>query len=254
MATNKNTWLAVGLAVALCLIVLLFARRHEARTLLRSPHYLIVVDPSESSGAGCRSVRSIAHHILEEGRAERDSDVTLLATGDQSTANEPRRLGLVQIPTSQRVIEGRVGFAIKLEEFEANLEKLCLEAAPTKTSPIFLGAKRGADQLRGLGCVNSSGCEMYVATDGEENAERQIQAALNIEKVDDLSLPEPIDNAAVEVTICGLSETVGTTTGNGQLRGLSRAHDNKRVNRIQVVWSRLFTHPEQLRFIPFCTN
>lgn len=254
MQTNRQLWTKIVLGIAACFAILIFARRQFASIAISTPHHAVVVDSSESFGSRCEDVQRITHQIAENAPASRGSDLAVLLTGDRSTANEPRLLGVVAIPFARRVIEGRRAVARQKEDLEAKVRDLCLESKTTNLSPLFMAAKRGLEHLRGSGCKGPSKCEMYFATDGEENVEARIKHAIEDDAAGFDSLPEPLENDGIDITVCGFSETRGTPVdGHGEKR-LTKPHDGRRVDRLRNVWSRLFTQPERVKFMPFCTR
>ena len=78
-------------------------RTHE------TPHYELVEDASASHWGGCESLVGMTEQVLQRNGAASDSTLTVLVLGDQSTANEPWRMGTYPIPTVRKVLEGRSG-------------------------------------------------------------------------------------------------------------------------------------------------
>lgn len=249
----KHKLTLVALAVAACALFAFGYWRYNAARLARNvTHVVIVRDPSASTADGCGSVAGLADRALTTPDHARVSTITLLAIGDETTANEPRLLGEFRVPEVRRVIEGKRAAVRQREELFANLRARCEEARPTQISPVFLGAKRAVERLRGVGSEGDHKV-LYLQTDGEETADPQIKRALSGASAAGLKLPSPIRNDGVTVVICGLAETTGQTTGaEGKLRRLTSPRDPRRADRMTEVWKALFTNPQLVSLEPYC--
>jgi hypothetical protein len=249
----KTKLILVALAAAACALFAFGYWRYNATRLARNvTHVVIVRDPSASAVDGCGSVAGLADRALTTPGLARVSTITLLAIGDEATANEPRLLGEFRVPEVRRVIEGKRAAVRQREELFAGLRARCEEARRTQVSPVFLGAKRGVERLRSVGS-DADHKILYVQTDGEETADPQIKRALNGAPADSLKLPRPIQNDGVTVVICGLAETTGQVRGTeGKLRRLTMSRDPHRADRMTEVWKALFTNRELVSLEPYC--
>jgi len=72
-------------------------RVHEMRSE-RVNHFALVQDPSRSFTGGCASLVGSAEAVLRNPGVSRDSTLTVLVLGDDSTAHEPQRLASYSIP------------------------------------------------------------------------------------------------------------------------------------------------------------
>jgi hypothetical protein len=165
---------------------------------------------------------------------------------------EPRLLATFDLPVDNRVLEARQGVEKRRNAFLSNVWKSCDRTQPAETSSVFLGIRRGVEHLRSLGCGEDGDCYLYVATDGEENANIQIKSALD-RSADKRVLPAPISNKGIRVVMCGVAETVGLQQNPaGRARQLTRRRDPQRADRLRGVWLALFTDPELVRLDPYC--
>jgi hypothetical protein len=216
-------------------------------------HFGLVQDPSLSFTGGCPSVVGTAGEVLRDPGASADSTLTVLALGDQSTANEPRRLATYTIPTSRKVIEGR-GAAVEREErLLQDLRARCESVRPTLVSPIYLGAKQAIADLQTEGCKEGAHCGLWVSTDLEENGVRAVEERINRGGAGRDPLPARLNNSGITVTFCGFAQTAGRLVGPSgrEIQGTA-ARDPHRDDRLQAVWRSLFARPELVHFEPYC--
>src|SRR5579875_2600539 len=147
-------------------------RRHTVN------HYALVYDPSLSFTGGCQALVGTAENIFHNSGISADSTLTVLALGDASTADEPRRLAEYTIPLARKVIEGRQASVERRERVLKDLRARCHSLRPTLVTPIYLGVQQALADLRARGCKTGSQCGLWVASDLEENADRSIEARL----------------------------------------------------------------------------
>src|SRR5260370_36039862 len=209
------------------------------------------MNPSSDS---LHSSRSCAVDADSPGAAS-GSTLTVLILGDQSTANEPWRLGAYSIPTVRKVLEGRSAKLRQEQEILGDISHRCRHLHRTTISPIFLGTTQAIADLHARGCKRTSHCELHVDTDGEENAEPSIRKMLNQNDGAKHILLPRIDNTGIEVVFCGVAVTDGRFS-NAAEKGSRKfvTGDSDRVRRMQEVWRSLFTEPTSVRFEPYCPN
>ncbi len=218
-----------------------------------TPHCVDVWDRSESTAIGPESVAASAKHALESPDLGKGSKVTVIATGDASSASEPVLVASFEVPVNGRVLEGRSAALDRREELLGDLKKKCETLPRTRSSPIYLAVKRGIEELRAQGCDADSKCVLHVQSDLEENANAQIKAALDGRSGASSALPAPINNDGITIVICGIAETVGVAKGSdGVTRRLSGNRDPQRDDRVVEVWRKLFTTPGNVTFQPYC--
>lgn len=216
-------------------------------------YFEVVEDPSRSFKGGCGSIIGTAEELLRNAGVSSDSTLTVLALGDQSTEDEPRRLAKYTIPTARKVVEGRRGTVEREERLLRDLQARCDSMPATLISPIYLGVKQAVADLRAAGCKEGSRCELLVSTDLEENGDAAIEERINGSRGLKAPLPEPLDNSGIAVKFCGLAETAGPAAGHsGRETRKAAARDPRHDDRLQAVWRSLFVHPEIISFEPYC--
>jgi hypothetical protein len=182
--------------------------------------------------------------------------VTVIASGDQPSADEPTLVAVYDVPFTRRVVEGPKATLRKQESLLADLKMKCESLPTSKRSPIGLLVRRGLERLQQGGCgPRLPGCELIVQTDAEETADPAIRKLLNGETPKKGRGSAPLfNNTGVVVTFVALSETVGEKQGlDGQRQHhLTRERDLRSVQRNQDVWRSLFTDPDRVHFEPFC--
>lgn len=213
----------------------------------------ILEDISGSHGAVCASLQGLAELVLESPDALAGSTLTVLVTGDQSTTDEPRRIGTYPIPTIRRAAEGHDEIARRWEAILADLQSKCKSLRQTTTSPIFLGVKQAVADLRGHGCGADSRCKLFVDSDLEDNVEPSLRESLKRTNSKIRPLPAAINNAGIQVAFCGLAVTVGRAAGSPRNEvGRSQPHDGRWEDRLHRTWLTLFITPSAVRFEPYC--
>jgi hypothetical protein len=243
-------------AVLLCLAAVSFvAWRVENARNRETPHFEIVKDPSASHGGVCESLVGLTGHVLEENTAAPGSTITVLILGDQSTADEPWRIGAYSVPLVRKVLEGRSAKLRQQQQVLRDISGKCQALRRTTISPIFLGVTRAVADLHARGCKPTSHCQLFVDTDLEENVEPAIKKALlKGDGPKHISL-SPVDNTGIGVVFCGVAVT------NGRVRDRSEnaarqlvTRDADLLKRTQEIWQSLFAEPGTVRFEPYCPN
>jgi len=218
-----------------------------------TPHFGIVEDASASHGVGCESLVGLAEQALQSDGVAPGSTLSVLVLGDQSTANEPWRIGAYPIPTIRKVLEGRSEISRRRGEILAELQNKCQLLRRTTISPIFLGMKQAVADLRAHGCNMAAHCRLFVDSDLEENVEPTLKRAFNNPSGGTSILSAPMNNDGIDITFCGLAVTVGRIvdpSGREIRKGLPRS--SVREDRLREIWLSLFTKPELVRFEPYC--
>jgi hypothetical protein len=214
------------------------------------PHIAIVHDRSESTRDGCSSVMGLLDRVLSIPELDRRSSVTILATGDAMTANEPVQVDRFPAPVSRRAMEGPRGAQRRRKELLAGIGRKCQELTRTDVSPILLAVRRAVEQLQSLGCSSANPCQLYVQTDGEETAEPALARAL---RGRGQPLPEPaspILHDGIRITFCGLADTVGRDDGGPRRARRTKARDAGRAERLRQTWTAILGG--NVTFEPFC--
>jgi hypothetical protein len=227
-------------------------RVHAMRTL-RVDHYAVVWDRSLSYGGGCPSLVGPAEAALLNPNVSDRSTISIFVSGASSTAREPRRLASSPIPTSRKVMEGQRARFERQTALLRELQGRCKSIRPTSISPIFLAVKQAIADLRAEGCKEGSQCELWVSSDLQENGVRAIKERLDGAPHTREPLPAPLENAGINVTLCGFAETAGhlVDPSGREIRGVV-ARDPRRDDRLQAVWRALFSKPDLVGFEPYC--
>jgi hypothetical protein len=216
-------------------------------------HYESIYDPSLSFTGGCQALVGTAEKVLSDPGLSAGSTLTVLALGDASTADEPWRMAEYTIPMARKVIEGRRASVERQQRLLQDLWVRCRSVRPTLVTPIYLGVTQAIADLRADGCKEGLHCELWVSTDLEENGVRAIKERIRRRQGAREPLPEPLDNSGIAVTFCGFAQTAGRLVGpSGREIGKATARGPHRDDRLQAVWRSLFTHPELVRFEPYC--
>jgi len=209
-----------------------------------------VLDRSESVTELNRGAQAILRRSLELPGMRKGSSVTVLATGEATTANEPVLVVRYEVPVSRQALEGKAKALARKEELTRDLAARLKGLKRTRVSPIFIAVKRGVEQLRARGCTADTPCYLFVKTDGEELADPGIRDALR-GRATKGRLPALIHNEGIQVVFCGISETAGEVREGGIKQSYTQSRDSG-LDRVRDVWMRLFASPEKVSFEPFC--
>lgn len=134
-----------------------------------------VYDPSLSFAGGCKALVGVANDLLLEPSASSRASLSVSVMGDASTADEPRPIVEYPIPESREIIGGRhAGDDLRGKTLE-DLWTKCAALHSTSVSPIHLGVQQAIADLHAKGCKVGTRCELWVATDLEENADQEIE-------------------------------------------------------------------------------
>jgi hypothetical protein len=244
---------AVIVIVLICSAALgFYCWRHCIAKQIPIAQALVVGDPS-SSVSNQEGVLVLGRRVFGLRGMGKGSTLTVLATGDKSTADEPVLVVKYEMPVSRRALEGKQAETNRKEAILVDLTAQWNRLNRTDRSPIFLAVKRGVEQLRRSGCTPETACYLLIKSDGQELSEPTIKKALR-DLQSKSSLPAPIPNGGIRVVFCGLSETTGNTTEGGN-RGLHPwVSDRNGMDRVRDVWRALFTQPELVTFEPYCRD
>lgn len=218
-----------------------------------TPYFEIVEDSSASHWNGCDSLLGIAEQVLKSDHRAPGSTLTVLALGDYSTVNEPRRMGEYALPTIRKVLEGKRTKLKQEEKILNDISAKCQSLSPTNVSPIFGGIAVATADLHAHGCKDASHCELFVDSDLEENVEAPIRRSLN-GPGGGTHVPLPqLDNQGIDVVFCGLVVSVGRAVdSSGREVYKASPHNARRKDQLRQTWLSLFTRPQAVRFEPYC--
>lgn len=220
-------------------------------------HAVLVFDRSDSTRDACAAVSGVAETLLSEGKWPKGSSLVLLATGDDDTLGEPVELFRHAGFKRKKTVEGKSASARQLRALLASMQGACESAPRTRTSPIYLAVRRGAEMLSAAGCA-AGRCTLAVVSDGEETAEPALAAALKRGRAakQPPSPPARIANDSLRVAWCGLAETVAAppagAKGKGRAKRSEPKRDAGRADRLLELWRGLFTYPEAVELAPVC--
>lgn len=221
-------------------------------------HLVIIEDPSASHPDGCSSLQGITEHVLDRNTGPSGSRLTVLAIGDESTANEPKLVARYPIPVNRRIMEGPKAGLRRQQEILGDLKVRCEKLHPTMISPIFQGVKQGIAELRRLGCKNASDCKLWVDSDLEENVVTAIKTRLEHPGDNRQALPIlpiPLDNDGIRVAFCGFAVTAGRIVdASGRQIFKARPRTPTHDDNLRHTWAGLFTKPELVTFDPYCPD
>lgn len=225
---------------------------------LQPTRAVIVFDRSDSTRDACAAVTGLAETLLAERSWPKGSTLILLATGDDDTLGEPVELFRYSGFRRKTTVEGKSASVRQQREMLAALSKACASAPRTRTSPIYLAVRRGAEMLSAAGC-DPGRCTLAVVSDGEETVEPALAAALKRGSRAKKASAQParISNDAARVTWCGLAETVAVSQpasakANGRPKRAASKRDSGRADMLLELWRGLFTEPSNVEFSPIC--
>lgn len=247
--------------IALAVVGLAVATLVALRAALGSPRLpsraVIVFDRSDSTREGCAAVAGVAEALLAETSWPKGSSLLLLGTGGDDTLGEPVELFRYAGFRRAKTVEGKSGEARRLRELLSSLADACTRASRTRTSPVYLAVRRGAELLASSGCAPER-CTLAVVSDGDETVEPGMVAALRgrVRAKAPASPPPRIPNEVTRVRFCGFAETLAEPVGPAvQRRGKRVAaakHDALRADRLLDVWRNAFTRQPGVELSPIC--
>jgi hypothetical protein len=247
-------------SIALAVLALLVAGGLGLRVALggkRQPtRAVIVYDRSDSTRDVCAAVLGVAETLLSEAPWPKGSSLALVATGDDETLGEPVELFRYADFRRAKTVEGKAGGARRVRELLAAVASACSRAPRTRTSPIYLAVRRGAEMLSS-GCAPER-CTLAVISDGEETVEPAMVAALSggARAKAQASLPPAIPNESARVRFCGFAETVAPPAppkAHGRGKHASEPkRDAQRADRLFGLWRNVFSRPAGVELSPIC--
>jgi hypothetical protein len=215
----------------------------------------IVLDRSDSlkEDPEGRALIGLLKRSLAVPGISKMSKIFVSATGDPESAMEPLSIAVLDIPMSQRVMEGKeVVERHRRELLAGTAEHYKKDASETRNSPIYLALARALAQLRAAGCAEGSACGLFVRSDGEETEEIWIRDSLKRGKLLKKGMPAPLDNTGIKAVWCGLAETRGLAVSNGKHRTLTPKRTSSSAEFMTALWTGLFQDPKGVVFEPFC--
>jgi len=213
----------------------------------RPVHAVVVIDQSGSVRSIGGAIAGVTEQCTRLPCIQKKSTITFMLTGTPQTADEPLLVGAYPILKSRNVMEGpsRTNDNEELFQKVGVISNSIANTAPT--SPLHLALLRGVQQLRVAGCgrgQDAAHCRLIGITDGEESEEPVIRKALHSNGEFKPPADLIIDNAGIEVQLCGLSQTTGNTPPRNAIGAA----------RVEAVWKAIFSDPASVSFEPFCPN
>lgn len=245
---NKNILpgLSLGIGLAGIIVWRLLAAQHTSVV-----HIVDVHDISRSHFQGCGVFEALARDAVQAPGLSSKSTLTILASGNKSTANEPVAIARYDDLKSTRAVEGTNAEAKRLQARLQDIEQKCNTLAPTDRSPIILAIQQGLAVLHSKGCTRQSQCVLNVDTDGQENADRSMHTELDTRNAHHSPALPSLDNDGTDVRFCGLASTAGRLLlESGEVRSVTRHASGD--DQLRRVWTGLFTNPNRVHFAPFC--
>jgi len=247
---NKNSLIAIasGLALTGVIVWRIFAAHVSV------VHIVDVHDISRSHFQGCQVFGDLAQDAASTAGLSSESTLTILVTGDKATANEPIKIAQYDSLKSSRAVEGKNAYTKRLHDMLQDVELKCTALKPTDRSPILLAVRQGLAVLHSEGCRRNSQCVLNVDTDGQENADKWLQKALNSPNANQTTALSKLDNDGIRVRFCGTASTAGQLLDaeSREVRNITR--DFGGDERLRLAWTGLFANPGQVLLEPFCIN
>lgn len=252
---NKGqTMSTLGAGILMVAGIAAFVAWRNSVPPLRPGYVAILVDPSDSRQRVCGQVGVIAQRQMNNSAMRRGSTITLFSTGGPASANEPVQHGTFVLPDTRATMGGPEAIATKQQELITSVTSRCMEISETTASPLFQGLKRVVEFLQEQDSRPNAHLTVYALTDGEETEVKEIKKAFDQPKGSAVAIPQ-IDNAGVNVQICGVAETIGTVaTAGGKQETKTRPRDPQRADREREVWEHAFSQPASVSINPYCVS
>jgi hypothetical protein len=207
----------------------------------------MVFDSSKSDAVGCPQAGAIAVRLTSMPHFSRKSRLALILLGDQSNGYAGRLAGVFDIHVSTRVIEGKGAQLRQQGQLAESVQRACEAAPKAERSPILSAVRSAFDHLRSAGCGTDTHCAFFLVTDGEENVNPDLRAALTGSKAALKRITGGVNNNGISVSICGLAQTRSASLER-------RATSFTREDRLKTIWTAIFTTPDIVNTAPYCTN
>lgn len=222
-------------------IVFVAWRYNESKKAGPPAKILVIMDRSTSTLDNCESLSGLVHSSYSFPGVRKGSTITVLASGDRQTANEPVFIAQYEVPTSGQVIEGGHKAREKKLALLTDLQAKCKAQKATQNTPIYLSLKRGLEQLRSLGCTKDGLCHLLVFTDGDETSDPWLKQALRSKKSLASDPPIKINAQGIKIVFCGLSST----------QDKRKKRTIRQTEIIKQAWQAIFENNKPV-FQPFC--
>jgi len=196
----------------------------------------ILLDRSQSMQSPCVDLPGTVERVLKILSTRPGSTFSVLVSGDVLSANQPVLLFDNLSVATQRVMRNQKR---RLQDESDLIQKITAgcnsQPSPART-PIYLDIQQTLAHLH----ANDGAFvekQLFVLSDLHETAEPRLNKALRQPVGARVPSPAPLNNAAINVVICGYAET--------------RDRRHLAPTRIVEVWTRFFSNPDLVRFEPF---
>lgn len=244
---TRSVKIIVSILVSFLAITLLWWR-YESYS--KTAHFVAAYDRSDSKSKDCPCMRSVAERAMATAGITNQSTFTVLATGDEATANEPVLIAQYQLPISRHLTEDPNAVNQHQVEILSDLATKCDQTAPTHRSPILLTISRSIEVLHTKGCDKDSRCVLYVISDGEELVDKSLKQVIN-GQTNNAQSAQQLNNEGIRIIFVGIAETKGSMQGKNQF---TRVRDPQRARHLQDAWRAQFSAPDLVSFEPFCQS
>lgn len=232
MNTIKNILLWIA---GVTLGVLLLAWRSSVSPSLTA-HIVLLDDRSRSMPDTCDALAALGQRALALPDVRSRSTFALFATTDA----DPSFVASFKLPTGRLSTESHHRQAAREKVFLADLDQHCRKLPRTHTSPIFRSIKQTVAHLRAQNTNGRGALHLFVRTDLRETSDHTIKKALDGAAQLPVT-PALINNGDINVAICGYAQTSGPSA-------------TRNTERLIEVWRALFSHPDLVRFEPYCAR
>jgi hypothetical protein len=202
------------------------------------------LDPSASVERNCASYAkgSVAWLASRPGIQE-GSTVSMFLMG-LDAVNTQASLAFDQaIPVPSDVVIGGKPeeYRASMGDLEHEIEHQCETARAGRNSPIYEMVRQTIEHLRSQGCKANGRCFVLLKSDMDDDAQQQLRA-LRTGSPLPADLAGSLDNAGIDVEICGTSEVAPRRTASS-MSVTERVH----------LWKQMFTHAELVSTRPSCS-
>lgn len=211
------------------------------------PQFAVVVDRSGSpTFPVCLAVSGIVRQALVAPGAVKESQLALIATGDASNNFQGKLLKRSFLAKRRQATRNPRKQTQAEDEYVEQQVASCRSGGTAPRSPILNAVTAAVADLRGLGCRGQAPCRVDVVSDGSENVDPTLAAALKGDVRAERRLSPVVDNRGIAIAFCGAAQSASQpAAGNG--RGSA-----DRLGHLQRVWSAVFSEPALVTVQPFC--
>lgn len=204
-----------------------------------TPHVAVLNDRSDSLPHDCGAIEALGQRSLKLPFVGPKSTLALFSTTD----SEPTFVATFKLPAAKLTTESKRKQAEAEKAFFADLRHRCENLPLRQTSPLLRSIRQVVSHLKIQNRSPNAGHYLIARTDLQETADASLKRLL-LQPVG-TKVPEnarQIDNAGINVIVCGIAEGIPPRTGQSEYN----------IERIKEVWLALFNHPELVVLEPYC--